>query len=373
MSRRLGAMAGVLAAAAIWVGSPWFLVHVAADPLIVEMPPLAERRVPLTWISQNTVEGEFGAVSLAPDGRHFLLSDYADEDYPDEEEIEPRRYTVGGFDGWSRQLWALDSVFVEGDQLLTLGHTSGASELRTEPLRGGDARWTLTIPGFAARSLTAGADGRWRALERRRKLLTRIEGTVGKSDTVRTDWTVATGDMGYPVSDQVDDGNIGIAMGYRWSEPLIPWSSWNWRAETSILRLSADRTTPVASTHLTLNCVDPAIGVTGFVCIAFDGRWSRVWRLDAEAGRLIPLGQTRALVWSKAQTERNRISGMLGGRPMALTLDTGTIDLFAVDDDDCLANDYALAGNLVATSCMLNGETIVKLYRIDAPVERSAP
>ena len=79
-ARRLGAMTGVLAAAAICVGSPWFLMHVAADPLVVEMPLLQERRVPLTWISQSTVEGEFSAVSLAPDGRHFLLSGYADDE-----------------------------------------------------------------------------------------------------------------------------------------------------------------------------------------------------------------------------------------------------------------------------------------------------
>ena len=162
-------------------------------------------------------------------------------------------------------------------------------------------------------------------------------------------------------------------MTFRWSEPLIPWMSWDWRSQTSILRVAPDRTTSVATTHLTLNCLDLSVGVRGFVCIAFDGRWSRLWRFDAEASRLIPLGQTRALVWGKTQTAPDRFSGAFQGRPMLLQLDSGTIDLLTTDDDECVADDHALAGDLMATSCTLNGETIVKLYRVGAPAETSAP
>jgi hypothetical protein len=62
----------------------------------------------------------------------------------------------------------------------------------------------------------------------------------------------------------------------------------------------------------------------------------------------------------------------LRGRPILLELDTGTIDLLTLDDG-CAADDHSLVGHLVAASCILDGETIVKLYRIGAPGETSAP
>jgi hypothetical protein len=284
----------------------------------------------------------------------------------------PQRYVVGGFDGWSRELWAVGATFVLGDRLLTLDHARGASEIRAETLRHGDTRWTIAIPNFAALSLRATEKGLWRAVGRRGKRLTRIEGTVGSSDTVRTDWRIDEGDQEYAVDDRVDDGDVGIALAVRWSKPPLPLATWNWRAETSILRVAADGTTRVATTRLTLNCLEPTVGVTGFVCIAFDGRWSRLWRFDARANRLIPIGQTRAFVWGK-QSGQDRVIGILHGRQMQLRLDSATIDLLPSDDDECVVSDHALAGDLVATACTFDGETIVKLYRLGEPTATSAP
>ena len=52
-SRRAGLGVAVIATAALVVGSPWFLLHAVADPLVADMPLFREKVVPVTTLATN--------------------------------------------------------------------------------------------------------------------------------------------------------------------------------------------------------------------------------------------------------------------------------------------------------------------------------
>ena len=234
-------------------------------------------------------------------------------------------------------------------------------------------QWGLTIPDFAGASISAAENGRWRAVGRRRRELTRIEGTAGSAETARTDWTLEAPDEEYYVDDRVDDGRVGMATASRWSEPLLPWASAQWQSETSLLRLDGDRPKPVVQTRLSLDCLTPAVGVSGFVCIGFDGVWSRVWRFDSLANRLSPVAQIRGFIWGLSQSGEDRVIATIRNRQVELLLNTGMLDFLALDYDECSVSGHARAGDLVATVCTRDGETLVKLHRLGEAPAPNAP
>src|SRR4029434_5022863 len=122
--RRAGLGAAVLAAAAMWIGSPWFLLGVVRDPLAVEMPALSDEYIAMTMTERREVDGTCDSIALAPEGDAVLLT--ADDDDDDgSDEPRPRHYSVSGVDRASRSFYASAAALVDHNRVLLLDREPG--------------------------------------------------------------------------------------------------------------------------------------------------------------------------------------------------------------------------------------------------------
>jgi Zn-dependent protease with chaperone function len=357
-SRRVSVMTAAIGAAAMAIGSPWFLVHVVGDPLVTALPSLTEKRVPLALISSQTVEGDFETVVLAPDANSFLLRGYSDDE---EDDDAPRPMRAGGFDGWSRALEGTDASLIDNERLLVLTHEGGESRLRAEELRTGKVLWTLPL-SVEAYALQATRDGTWRAFARGRRQFTRVDGRVGVDEARSTVWTIPAVQSAY-VNSFMDGGPTALGIATEWTKPVAEWLGTEWGRTVTLLRATPDGATTLAKSRLNIDCITPPMGADGYVCISYDGRLSRYWRIDAASGRLIPSWQTHGRTWGIWQEPGGQLAGMVNGAPALIALDSGEIQTLITAPDDCGVDDFSPTTDRVATVCSRSGTTKVSLYR----------
>lgn len=357
--RRLSVGAAALAVAVLWFGSSSFLTAVVRDPLAVDMPFLEARSEPLTPVAQTSVSGRFARIRLTRDGRHFLLSQYDAEDYPEDE--GPQRHVVGAFDGWSRAIESAEAAFIDDERLLIADRDAGATRLRAEPVREAAASWTMSLPGVDAISMRTGPEGRWQVVHRGREGFARIAGRVGTASVERTDEHVDSAPGEY-VTQYVDDGGgNALAVTSDWRGPLLPWLASGWRTRTSLLHVGRGRTSRLATSDLTVRCAEPSIGAGRAVCVAFDGRLSRFWEYDPERRAFQARGQTRGMVFSL---------GHVSGRMFAAAVRSGValVDLDAAEivilggARASLGLDLATSAGLVASATIEGNRTAVTLH-----------
>jgi heat shock protein HtpX len=365
-SRRAGLGVGVLATAALVVGSPWFLLHAVGDPLVADMPLFSEKVVPVTTLATQSVSGSFSVVRLTPDGSHFVLTGEYDDaaEYDDTSEVpQPLRFVAGAFDGWQREIRAFDVDVIDDQRLLVLGRERGSSVLRAEDLRSGRTLWTLTLPDVDLSNVSAAPDGRWRAFARRGRQFERVEGRVGSSPFTTTRWTVATDKQSYLDMPLNDGGRGALALASMWHEPSFSSLLADWRETKRLFYLDGTGTTEIATSHLSVECTTPPIDVTGSVCVSFDGRSSRVWHVDLSSGALDPLGETPHRLWRPSQPSQHRLAGIANGRPFLTAMDAHTIVTLA-PDRRCWAMDIDVSREMVVAACPDGDATTVAQYRL---------
>jgi heat shock protein HtpX len=366
--RRAGLSVAVLATAALVVGSPWFLLHAVADPLVADMPLFLEKLVPVTTLATQSVTGSFSTVHLTPDGTQFVLTGEYEEpaEYDDANAApQPLRFVAGAFDGWQRELRAFDVAVIDDQRLLVLDRERGSSLLRAEELRSGRTLWTLALPDIDLSSLSAAPDGRWRAFARRGRQFERVEGRVGASPFTTTRWTVATDKQSYVDMPLNDGGSGALALASVWHEPSLTSLLTDWRETKRLFHVDGTSTTEIATSHLSVECTTPPIDVTGSVCVSFDGRSSRLWRVDLSSGTLDPLGEMRYMVWRPSQPSQHRLAGIINGRPALTVMDTHTVVTLA-PDKRCWAMDVDVSREMLVAACPDGDATTVSLYRVPA-------
>jgi hypothetical protein len=360
-TRRSSLITGAAGAVALWAGSPWFLETVVRDPLAGNAPLLEERSAALAFVGRSTVDGEFTSVRLSPDGDYFVLSGERGE--YDDDGSRSKRYLIGARDGWSRELRAQGAAYAGSQHVIVLDRDVGTSQLRAEAVRGGPPIWTLSIPDVMADTLDVDSDGRWRLSQTVRNGFVRVEGRIGAGAFEQTRWSMDTDDHEY-VSYRVDEGAVALGIVSDWEAPSLPWYMLTSRSNTSLIKIAAGYSASVATTRLTVDCLDPGMEANGYVCVSFDGRWSRVWRLDPETDRFSPQGRTRGFAWFTRHDTDAQLEGVVGGRRALVRLDSATIYTLARMDEDCLADDHAIAGDIAATICAAEGETVVTFHRL---------
>jgi heat shock protein HtpX len=367
-SRGLGLSIAVLATISFIVGSPWFLVNAVADPMIATMPAFTEHTTSLTTISHRAVDGEFRSLRATPDGNAFVLfgqSADTDSDGGDDAGPQSRRFIAAGFDGWSREIRAFDVAPLDGQRVLVLDRDANASHVRVEDLRTGALLSTTTLANTGVTSIHASPDGRWRGLARRGNTLTRFDGRVGTSEVSSTDWTVSVDDQTYVDTPRVDSGDVALATASIWEEPTLTWVLSDFNFTTRLLRIDPRGTTELATSHLTVECTDPPLDVTGYVCLSVDGRSSRFWRIDAADRRLIPVGETIRVIWRASQISGQRLVGIASGRPVLVNLDSRTVVTIA-SETPCWTQDVGVAGDVLVQTCKSDQRTTVIRYRLPA-------
>jgi heat shock protein HtpX len=367
-SRRVAALAGAAAVIAMGIGSPWFVVSAVSDPLVAAMAPLEEEHVPLTLLSRRSVEGSFSSMQLGADGDTFLLLRYDDEDgthwrYGDEiAPFTPQRFVVGGFSGWSRELRVVDASLIDDARLLVLDRRDALSWVRAEDLRTGKILWTLPLP-LDASSIQATADGRWRAFVRQGNQFTRIEGRVGAEETQQTQWAFEARPNMFVDHPRVGNGAVALGVASTFSEPPTSWLRTEWQTDTTLFLADSKHATWLATSRLGLDCPRTPMGIDGYVCISFDGRWSRWWRIDVATRQLIPVGETHGHVWNASYVTSTRLSASINGNPAIISLESKRVQILAPVRDNCGAAEFSVTANLVITACPAMGTTTLTLYR----------
>lgn len=365
--RRAGIWTGILTSLALFVGSSTFLNRVVADPLVADTPELVERRARLARAAETTIAGEFTHVRLAADGRHFLLSEEPDYDEND----RPRRHVIGAFDGWSRELKAVDAALVGNDRVLLLDRRDDGTQLRAEKLRNATApAWGLKVRDVEAHTMAAASDGRWRLMDRQRNAFTRVDGRVGNAATTRTSWHVNVAPTEYVSLHGVAASNVGVGTAVEYLDAMSPWwlARWGWRQKTTLLRVDGDDTHRVATSSLNLSCADPGVDATAYLCVAFDGRLSRFWRYDVERRRLEPIGRARGQFFLDAQETNTTLRAMRAGTLVGIDVPAAKITTFELDGTRGFTG-YDFADEFVAVSEIVGEHTVVRLYRLsDRPV-----
>jgi len=162
-----------------------------------------------------------------------------------------------------------------------------------------------------------------------------------------------------------DGGSGALALASTWHEPT--WTSLltDWRETKRLLHVDGANTTEIATSHLSVDCSTPPIDVVGSICVSFDGRSSRLWRVDLSSGELTPLGQTRHLLWRVSQPSQRHLAAIANGRPQLTTLDAQTVIMLA-SDKRCWAMDVAISRDIVVAVCPDGDATTVAQYRVPA-------
>jgi len=365
-SRRAGLGVALLATATLVVGSPWFLLHAVADPLVADMPLFLEKLVPVTTLATQSVSGGFSTVHLTPDGMQFVLTgEYEEPAESDDANAAPQplRFVAGAFDGWQREIRAFDVAVIDDERLLVLDRERGSSILRAEELRSGRTLWTLALHDIDLSSVNTAPDGRWRAFARRGRQFERVEGRVGASPFTTTRWTVATDKQSYVDMPLNDGGSGALALASVWHEPSLTSLLADWRETKRLFHVDGTSTTEIATSHLSVECTTPPIDVTGSVCVSFDGRSSRFWRVNLSSGTLDPLGEMRRMMWRPSQPSQDRLAGIINGRPALTVMDTHTVVTLA-PDKRCWAMDVDVSREMVVAACPDGDATIVSKYRL---------
>jgi hypothetical protein len=280
--------------------------------------------------------------------------------------VSPRqRFIAAGFDGWSREIGAFDVVVIDDRRLLVVDRDPGSSRLRAEDLRSGDVLWTITLPDIHITDVQASADGRWRAFARRGLQFARIQGIVGDSQFTSTRWTVNTGRRTYVDTPRNDGGSVALAVAPQWDAPALSALLTDWRQTTRLLRVDEAGTTELATSHLRVECPAPPIGVTGYICVSYDGRSSRIWRIDLTSGHLLPVAETRHVILSASQDSQQRLTGAVNGRPMIADLESRTLTTL-IPEPYCWAMDVDVAKDVAVSICTDGVFTTATQYRLPA-------
>jgi Zn-dependent protease with chaperone function len=361
-TRHTASVVAVVAAAAMAVGSPWFLLGVVRDDLVASMPEFTDRTVSLTTISKRTVDGSFTSVSLAPDGDTFLLAADADDPENEDDLLSPRRYLVGASSGWSRSFEAPQAVLVDANRVLALERTAHGNRLRLDDARSGRELWTQPIDSKDYWLIQAAPDGRWRALKPQGRRMARIDGRIDSTDTHDTTWTIASGE-GY-AEGRFGEGPFALAVTNTWQQPLLFWRYEDWHSTTGLVRVGTEGQTEVASSRLSVECPTSPIGVDDIVCVSFDGRWSRFWRFDPRTGQLSAAGQRYGALWGVRPLTPTLLAARDGYQSLLIALDSRTSTMLLHPWGACGVNDFSVAAETVVIACAGARTTEVTLYRL---------
>lgn len=171
-------------------------------------PALGSRDVVAERVAEVPLENGGYRLELSPDARHYAVqtsAGYEDESGYDDD-LPRVRWTVGAFEGGSREIPALDLAFVDEDRFLAIQPQRGGVLVSLEnvmdsPDEADAGGWRRTVPGLAGPQLFVNAEARrW--------------SVVGRSET---------GEL-VAVSGQIDDETHVIERRWKhdslWVQPM---------------------------------------------------------------------------------------------------------------------------------------------------------
>ncbi len=191
---------------------------------------------------------------------------------------------------------------------------------------------------------------------------------MGSSSFTTTRWTVAADQQSY-VDAPIDDGGTSVlALASVWHPPSFTSLLADWRQTRRLFHVDRTNTTEIATSHLSVECTTPPLDVTGSVCVSFDGRSSRLWRVNLSTGVLEPWGEMRHMLWNPSQPSQQRLAGIVNGRPVVTALDTHVV-VTLQPDTRCWTMDVVVMRDMLVAACIDGDRTTLSQYRLPADVQ----
>ncbi len=331
LRHRLGRLAGVLVLLPVVVvlvaGTAWYRDRFSGDPLAAPGPELTVETVEMEKVRETRLDQRPLQLKVSPSGARLAFSDgsYDATDYDathfgaygaSDFDRGPSEFQVELVDGGFVSIEALTLEFLDDDRVVTLTAVED-SEIRdgaalrlrlltlaAEPVAESD----FELPPLAAPKLRLGrGEGRWE-----------VAGVAAEDHTLR----LLAGDFGdglsRPAWEEVSRHPLGpqqqsLALAGAFSTAFVSSrgrflsvtqdlgtdevGSWfllsaliGFGAVTELSTLDGGDKRLLGRTSLQPTCVEPVYSQIEFVCTTSDLKRTSFWSVDADAGRITPLG-----------------------------------------------------------------------------------
>jgi heat shock protein HtpX len=358
-ARPLAALVGLVAALTLVARSEAFAARFVRDPLwpagIRSRPPVR----PLRLVGEYELRSRGADLSLSASGRSWVTRRW---DHGDGREAPPRsRLLVGSATGAVHEYRALAVALIDDSELLALSESDGGLVLCRrphDPAR--PEEWRRDLPPLSAPRLQVDATTQvWRVVgvDRRSRELVRLEGGPAGALSREDRWSAA------PIEGQwlASSGPIalGVSYGFDASEeeggtpmaaPLTGLlAALSGGGGTRLAALDASGARPLLESQLTVQCDEPPLGPTTFLCRASDGSRTSFWSLDPASGRRALLGTVAGFAWPPRPAA-------VGG--VALVQEGLRQDLYELDEDGLVQldrPDAARASRLAQAAAPFDG------------------
>ena len=281
-------------------GSRWLHDRFSEDQLttVYRELPTEERR--LEMVRERRIDMTVSNLVLSPSGRRLAARTYPVYS-EDGHLLEAAEFRVELADGTFATLEeALGLAFLDDDVVAILSDGDDALVLQT--VRLGPPQTVLRelrLPQVIGPTLRIDEElGLWEVYgtdyDRSRAIL--LSGEIGGSEVERKERPFIEPDEGYVEQLLINGGKHALAvnsyfdMSFGAIQRLMnPLSEFTSLSELSIVGQASS--SPLAMTALDLWCVEPRAAQTRFICAASDrDSMTRLWSIDADAGRVEPIG-----------------------------------------------------------------------------------
>jgi heat shock protein HtpX len=324
VARRPAARWGALAAAVlstvpVVAGSRWFLDRFARDPFLADPPPLQARPVAAQPVRETRIGSAAMQLRLSPSASRFAVRPVEAAGLAEEGTRPARRMSVRSFSGPEREIEADDLVFLNDLRVLALVRMPPGLELRAVSLDDAqDVSWRIALPDVRAPRLELDHGlGDWRVTgtDAAGRAAVVYRGRLNDATVAETRWpllpasattgvlpAVASHQGALVVRVEVDPGPMPALM--LAGVPSV-------RLRSEVWALGADAPRLVATSGLEVRCTDPPLphADATFICLAFEGRRTLLWSVDARDGRLEPLASLRGRVFALQPAPLGRLLG----------------------------------------------------------------
>jgi Zn-dependent protease with chaperone function len=319
VARAAGLVLAAVSVLPLLAGSRWFLDRFARDALLAHPPSLATRPVPARPLRETRIGSAGMQLRLSPSAARFSVRP-VEPATADDEPRAVRRISVRSFWGPEREVEAEDLQFLNDLRVLTLVRVPSGLELRATSLDDAqDVSWRQALPALQAPRLEMdGALGVWRVTgtEPQNRAVLVVGGRLHQEGFEGHRWPllppseaavdlppVASAQAALVVRLHVDPGAMPslILAGLAPSTPM----------QSQLWALGAEGSRLLATSGLELRCVDPPLthADARFTCLAFDGRRTLLWSVDARTGHLEALSSRPGRVFALQPAPHERLLG----------------------------------------------------------------
>jgi hypothetical protein len=288
----------VLAALPIVAGSRSFLLRFARDPFLAHPEPLATRTAAARPVRETRIGSGAAQLRLSPSWSRFAVR-AMETGGADDEPRPSARLSVRSFSGPEREVEAEDLRFLNDLRVLALVRVPAGLELRAVSLDDAqDVSWSQAIPDVRGPRLELDTGlGLWRVsgMDAESRAAVVIVGRINEDGFEARRWPlldpgggaalppVASAQAALAVRLQMD-GAAWPALALAGGTP-VPLRSELWALGPEGARL-------LGTSGLELRCAEPPIEHADptFVCVAWDGRRTLFWTVNAKTGGLTPIG-----------------------------------------------------------------------------------